>query len=255
MLIVTEIKKAITAKDIVFLQDNTCAFFRNGECVAASCKGEDACDCTNEEDVLTCAEYFLRFAEKREFGEYYTPDFDKIIRRKKVSVAALTGADEIGLVCDACYASNKCPQYQQSSTCSIEWGLEEHELTPEKIMAKLLSIQTQRVNRGVMQEVFDGGVTDANTSGEIDRLERLADRMRSFQEVTTTIQHTQTAQTTITTNSNEGGGILARLFGGSNATPPAETPKELAQVTEDASIEIVPETEKIAVKRNKVKKD
>ena len=228
--------------DIDDLKDCVCPFFEKGGC-------SDCIGCPKDEDsVLGCRDYYLEKIKMNPM-ELWAEDFDKqvVLSRDKISVDSLAG---IGLNCDSCIMYDKCPYYKKGYSCAIDWVGSNKPGTPAEFMDFLVSTQYERVKRAVVIEKIDGGVPDANLSGELDRLQSLVlgrvDMDRAKFSVSVEASGPSSAA--------KSGGILAAIFGKSTPSEPeplaiAEKPESRSDITDITEYE--PVEEPVKVKRRK----
>lgn len=206
------------------LRKNLCPFYEGGGC--PDCR---ACD-KKESALDNCREDYLERIYDTPI-EVWEPSFDvvRIKTREKISLEELPG---IGIRCNSCYMSDKCPLYKADYACGIEWG-DRKPQTSEEYMQFLISAQYERVKRSSVFEKLDGGVPDMGLSTEMDRLSAYIQNLAYLRtdRVSVNIEATRT--------NNEGGGILAQLFGGGKQSLP-EPKKELPAAEEAVIIEEAP---------------
>lgn len=172
-----------------------CSFYKKGNCPACvGCRQPD-------EQLELCKTEYLKFIETRP-RLVWDKEFSAFKKREKVKISSI---EDMGLNCDNCYLSESCPLYEAGAMCAIDWE-EEGEMTPKKVIAKLVDIQFKRVNRGSKIEEMDGGVPDQTLSTEIDRLTALTQTQNEFNLDKFELSIKAEAQ-------NAGGGILASLLG------------------------------------------
>ena len=209
--------------DFEELRKNLCPFYEGGGC--PDCR---ACS-KKESDLETCRESYLEHIYDNPM-EVWEEAFDAVLvkRREKVSLEEVYG---IGINCNNCYMSDKCPLYKADYACGIEWG-DRKPQTPEEYMQFLIHSQYERVKRSSVFEKLDGGVPDMGLSTEMDRLSTYIQNHVYLRadRVSVNIEATRT--------NNEGGGILAQLFGGGKQSL-SEPKKELPAAEEAVIIEEV----------------
>lgn len=217
------------------LKKHLCPFFEKGghpDCMM--CRRTEA-------DLDECRDYYLERIALIPL-DLWNESFDKFIvqNRDLVDMEELVG---IGINCDSCYMSDKCPLYKRGYVCGIKWG-EHKPKTPAEYMDFLLATQFERVKRASVFEKIDGGVPDANLSAEMDRLTdflNIKDNM-GRDRLSINVEASGAAQ-------QGGGGILARLFGGGSSQPAVESKETKALPVEEAEyIEEVVEKEPVKVK-------
>lgn len=93
----------------------------------------------------------------------------------EVETEALLGTNDTSLMqCDTCYVRDVCPEVRAGASCAYSIPVE---VTSKRQMRALqdtlISLQTKRVMTMTMMEQVKGGYADANTSAELDRLQRM----------------------------------------------------------------------------------
>lgn len=214
------VKLAETPED---LRKHLCPFFEKGgysECM--TCRKTEA-------DVEECRDYYLDRIVLIPL-DLWTEEFDKFIvkERDTIPVEEVVG---IGINCDSCYMYDKCPLYKKGYACGIKWDTNKP-TTPAEFVDFMLNTQYERVRRSAVFEKIDGGVPDAGLSGELDRLHGLVafKTDMSRERLSLSVEASGPALP-------QGGGILAKLFGGGGAT--AEPKTEVIEATETKEGEFV----------------
>lgn len=210
---IASIKVAETPED---LKKCLCPFFDKGgypDCL--TCRRTEA-------DLDECRDYYLERI-KLVPQDLWSEEFDKFIvrEREQVSIEEVVG---IGINCDSCYMYDKCPLYKKGYACGIKWDTNKPN-TPAEFMDFLINTQYERVRRSAVFEKIDGGVPDVGLSSEIDRLHDLVASKTEMgrERFSLSVEATGAAP-----QSNSGGGILAKLFGGGgNSALPEEKPIEI----------------------------
>ena len=229
------IDKIKVSEDVEDLRKCVCPFFEKG--------GNPACvACTkDEDDVRDCKDYYLERITTTPM-DLWSEDFDKFLvkERDTVSVEEVVG---IGINCDNCYMYDKCPMYKKGYTCGIKWDTNKP-ATPMEFMDFLINTQYERVKRSSVFEKIDGGVPDVGLSSEMDRLHNLvASKIDMGRDrVSINVEATGAAR--------EGGGILAKLFGGGQKEEKA-LPEKSESIVEVADFEEIKEP--IKIKKNEQK--
>lgn len=222
------------------LKKNLCPFFQKGGC-------PDCIACDNSEASLQeCKEVYLERIVSIPML-VWCEDFEKPLAfgRETVSADELIG---IGISCNRCYMSDKCPIYRKDYVCGIDWGSNRPN-TPMEFMDFLIGLQYERVKRQSVFEKVDGGVPDAGLSGEMDRLSNLIYNKANLTRERLSIN----VEATGAASSPSGGGILAKLFGGNSEKKPIEIP-EKSSVTSTIEIQDAVEIKepiKVPRKRNR----
>ena len=224
------------ADDPEELKKHLCPFFEKGghpDCMM--CRKTEA-------DLDECRDYYLERITLIPL-DIWDESFDKFIvqSRDKIEMSEVVG---IGINCDSCYMSDKCPLFKRGFVCGIEWG-DNKPNTPTEYMDFLLNTQYERVKRASVFEKIDGGVPDANLSAEMDRLTdflNIKDNM-GRDRLSINVEASGAAQP-------GGGGILAKLFGGGGSSQPAieSKPTIMLPAEEAEYVEEVKEPEKVKVK-------
>ena len=150
---------------------------------------------------------------------------------------------------------DKCPLYKKGYACGIKWDTNKPN-TPAEFMDFLINTQYERVRRSAVFEKIDGGVPDVGLSSEIDRLH---DLVASKTEMGRERFSLSVEATGAASQSNNGGGILAKLFGGGTSALPEKKPIEIpataVSVESDFDIqdavEVKPEPVKVPRQRKK----
>jgi hypothetical protein len=108
--------------------------------------------------------------------------------------------------CDTCFVAANCPAFQPGHECAFNLPVQVQ--TAEQLKALLLAmveIQGQRVAFMKMAEDLNGGYSDPNLGGEIDRLFKLVGTMKKMED--------NREFERITIERNTSGGVLSRIFG------------------------------------------
>lgn len=238
---IAQIKEAEEPED---LKKCLCPFFDKGgypDCL--TCRKTEA-------DLDECRDYYLGRIRLVPL-DLWSEEFDKFIvrEREQVDLEEIVG---IGINCDSCYMYDKCPMYKKGFACGIKWDTNKPK-TPSDFMDFLIGTQYERVKRSAVFEKIDGGVPDAGLSGEMDRLHDLvASKIEMGRErLSVNIEATGASRP-------EGGGILAKLFGGGSPALPEkktieipETPASRDGVGELTEFEEVKEPVKVPRQRCK----
>ena len=190
-----------------------CSFFKKGgdrDCL--SCKQEDS-------KLEDCRDYYLERITKFPM-DVWCEDFDKFTALSR-DVEPLEEVVGIGINCDNCYMYDKCPLFKSGYVCGIKWD-ENKPKTASEMVDFLVGLQYERIKRASVFEKIDGGVPDANLSGEMDRLSSLIYQKDNLGRDKVSIS--------MEASGHAGGGILAKLFGGSTSALPEKTEKDVIDV-------------------------
>lgn len=193
--------------DIEDIKRITCSFFRKGGC--PGCRGCEQPD----EKVYECTDNYLANIETRPMM-VWDSSFNKLIVREKVKFGEIS---TVGMNCNTCYLSDKCPMHKEDSTCAIDFGVSSEYIQPRTGLDMLIGWQLERVNRAKAIELSDGGVPDQNLSTEMDRLVGLYEARAEMD--TTRIKISAEAKNVPAGTDEEGQpvqrpSILETLFGG-----------------------------------------
>jgi len=228
-------------EDVELAKKVSCEFYRKGnhpKVYSSQCKG-----CMSDESIKQCRQdYLLRIFDHPQ--ECWNPDFDKPVVREKITSAEMG----VGLQCDSCYMKDRCPMFQAGAMCAIDFGTKESvdgEASHKDILDALIKMQRDRVARLKAFEEIDGGMTDANLSGEMDRLSALIQERRDLDtfKVKASIEASGGAAAL---GAGGGGGLLSSIFGSG--------PKQETKALEESNNEGFAEYEEIKEPRTKLKR-
>lgn len=210
------------------LKSWVCPFFKAGEyspCI--KCRVE-------QYDLDQCTEYFLDRIEHFK-QDQYTPKFDLPLANTRQRVK-LEEIQDIGMTCNSCYMSEKCPSFEKHSACGIDW-----DDVPEGNTAKIdavIEMQYKRIKRAQTFELIDGGVPDTNLSSEMDRLTGLIAMKDNIGRDRLSVSIEASGGAT-----QAGGGVLAQLFGRQAPAPlPANTTQDINHLEVKEPIQIAAQT-------------
>lgn len=223
------VRDAETPED---LKKHLCPFFEKGD-------NPDCVTCRRTEaDLDECRDYYLERIAVNPM-DVWCEEFDKFVVQKRdtIGVEDVVG---IGINCDSCYMSDKCPLYKKGYVCGIKWDTNKPK-TPMEFMDFLINVQYERVKRTAVFEKIDGGVPDANLSSEMDRLTDYLNTKDNMGRDKLSINLEASSP------SRSGGGILSQIFGGGGA--PAIESKSKALPVEADFTEVTDETEKVKIPR------
>jgi len=197
MLQLTEDAELSTVKGIV------CKFYKGGN-------HPDCFGCTQPESkVEDCKDSYITLMRGNP-ALVYSPMLETAILRDKVTLFTKENEGAIGIRCDTCYISDKCPMYKPVHACAIDWGDNLPE-TPDDYMKLLIDTQMKRLRRAILQEELDGGVADQAVSNEMDRLKDLLLNKSDMDRETFSLRVDASRKGP----SNSQGGILEKIFGSS----------------------------------------
>lgn len=212
------------------LKKHLCPFFEKGghpDCVA--CRRSEA-------DLDECRDYYFDRIALNPM-DIWCEEFDKILvqNRDKTDLEDIVG---IGINCDSCYMSDKCPLFKRGFVCGIKWDTNRPK-TPMEFMDFLINTQYERVKRTAVFEKIDGGVPDANLSAEMDRLTDFLNTKDAMGREKLSINLEASGP-----SRSEGGGILSKIFGGGTPAVEAKPTKSLPTDTAEY-VEVIEEPEKV----------
>lgn len=218
---IESVKKRISeinsAEDSVALKRVVCPFYEKG----------DHPDCKicrkSDEDVEECRDYYLSRIAMHPM-DIWNEEFDKVVvlTRDTTPLEDIIG---IGVTCNNCYMSERCPLFKKDYACAVNWQSKKPE-SPSEFMDFLISMQYERVQRSSVFEKIDGGVSDLGLSGEMDRLNNYIVQKDNLLREKVSFHMEASAPAS-------GGGILSKLFGGAK-TPAIESTEVIrAEVVEE----------------------
>lgn len=210
---IEEIKSSTEPDD---LRKHLCPFFEKGGCPECI-----VCD-KSEASLQECKDVYLDRIISMPML-VWREDFENpvALSRKAVSPDEING---VGISCNRCVMSSKCPLYKKDYVCGIDWG-SDRPATSTEFMDFLISMQYERVRRASVFEKVDGGVPDAGLSSEMDRLHGLIRSKSDMGRDRLSIS----VEASSATPQSSGGGILAKLFGGGTPALPEKKPAELPE--------------------------
>lgn len=134
---------------------------------------------------------------------------------KTTTKTSISPPPQSARVCDSCYVATQCPAFTPGSECAFDIPVSVS--TKESLLALLrglVEMQAQRVVFARFTEELEGGYPDPNLSSEIDRIFRLTAAMKDIEEDGSYVRIAMEAK-----NTNEGAGVLSRIFGSAAAQP------------------------------------
>lgn len=215
-----------STEEVEVLREAVCPFFELG--------GHPDCSvCLKaEEDVRACRDEYLEKIVLHPM-DLWSEEFDVVSYKKRDATPAedLVG---IGVNCNFCYMADKCPVYKRDHVCGIQWDKQRPDSAKE-FMDFLINTQFERVKRAAVFEKIDGGVPDANLSGEMDRLRDYVIGKSDLDTDRLSINVEAKGS-----SAGAGGGILAQIFGkpAAPALPVDEQPALEAPVVEAQPVKI-----------------
>lgn len=143
----------------------------------------------------------------------------------------LRPSSETVRACDSCFLSSTCPAYEPASSCAFNFPVEVRTDSQLKsLLNSIMELQATRVAFARFAEEVNGGYPDEVVGKEMDRLFRMAERMKKVDE------RRERLTVSVESESSGGGtGVLSRIFGERAAVePPAiEADVIVAEIVED----------------------
>lgn len=135
------------------------------------------------------------------------------------------------MACDMCINAQKCPEYKAGYACAFNKMFKRYDTRDMgdiiQAMQGIVDFSMQRLQRGMISEVLNGGIPDPNVSGMMNQSMGLLSQLQRVYEAGSTevlrqtkiIRSDGTQETTTTLNNPQSGGILAQIFGGMGEEP------------------------------------
>ena len=148
------------------------------------------------------------------------------------------------LACDVCVNAQRCPQYKAGYVCAFNKMFQRYNTRDMadviQAMQGIVDFSMQRLQRGMMTEMLNGGIPDPAVSQMMNQSMGLLNQLQRMYECgsqavikqTKVVRADGTQETTTQVSNPQSGGILAQIFGSmSNDGEPKEevidvTPKE-----------------------------
>lgn len=174
----------------------------------------------------------------------------KVLKPKK-----LYSAKYPKMACDTCYGAQKCPEYKAGYVCAYNKmfnRFDTRDMTDViQGMQGIVDFSMQRLQRGMMFEMMDGGIADPIVTSMMDQTMRYLDQLRTMYEYgsaevlrQTKVIHADGREETTTQVSNpQSGGILEKIFGNMTSTPDEpkqEEPKQEEPKKDEVIIDVEP---------------
>lgn len=127
---------------------------------------------------------------------------NEVLRNRPLVVSAASSLRQ----CDTCFVAATCPMMTAGSECAFHLPVAVQTREQMKsLLNAVLEMQGQRVAFMRYAEETGGGYADPNLSGEIDRLFRLVESIKSLEENRESVK--------ISLERTSGGGVLSQIFG------------------------------------------
>lgn len=155
------------------------------------------------------------FAQEESEGLEEDPDGSMTIRKR----ALMRPSSETVRVCDSCFLASTCPAHEPASSCAFNFPVEVRtDAQVKALLNSVMELQATRVAFARFAEEVNGGYPDEVVGKEMDRLFRMAEKMKRVEE------KRERLTVSVESESSGGGtGVLSRIFGerASVDAPPA----------------------------------
>lgn len=123
--------------------------------------------------------------------------------------SVMRASSETVRVCDSCYLASTCPAYEPGSSCAFNFPVEVRtDAQVKALLNSMMELQAARVAFARFAEEVNGGQPDLVVGQEMDRLFRMAEKMKKVDE------KRERLSVTVESESSGGGtGVLSRIFG------------------------------------------
>ena len=141
--------------------------------------------------------------------------------------ALLRPSGETIRVCDSCFLASTCPAYEAASACAFNFPVEVRtDAQVKALLSSMMELQATRIAFARFAEEVNGGYPDAIVGKELDRLFKMAERMKRTEE------RRERLTVSVESESTGGGtGVLSRIFGKqAQVETPAQPPAIMADV-------------------------
>lgn len=140
------------------------------------------------------------------------------IRRRHV----LHASSETVRVCDTCFLSSTCPAFEPEASCAFNFPIEVRtDAQVRALLHSMVELQATRVAFARFAEEVNGGMPDPAVGIEMDRLVRIADRVKRSEERKERLTVSVEAETMNggVPGTAAAGGVLSRIFGDRASVP------------------------------------
>lgn len=167
--------------------------------------------------------------ETREIESVESDESGEVSLKKR---SHLRPASESIRACDSCFLVSTCPAYEPESSCAFNFPVEVRTDSQVKaLLASMMELQATRVAFARFAEEVNGGYPDDVVGKEMDRLFRMAERMKKVEE------KRERLTVSVESESSGGGtGVLSRIFGEKaqvEAPPALDADVIVAEIVED----------------------
>ena len=141
------------------------------------------------------------------------------------------------MACDMCVNAQKCPEFRAGYACAYNKMFQRYDTRDLgdiiQAMQGIVDLSMQRLQRGMLSEILNGGIPDPNVSGMMNQSMGLLSQLQRVYEAGSTevlrqtkiVRSDGTEETTTTLNNPQSGGILAKIFGGMGEEPKEREPE------------------------------
>lgn len=142
------------------------------------------------------------------------------------------------MACDMCVNAQKCPEFKAGYACAYNKMFQRYDTRDLgdiiQAMQGIVDLSMQRLQRGMLSEILNGGIPDPNVSGMMNQSMGLLSQLQRVYEAGSTevlrqtkiVRSDGTEETTTTLNNPQSGGILAKIFGGMGEEPKEREPEK-----------------------------
>lgn len=145
------------------------------------------------------------------------------------------------MACDRCVNAQTCPEYKPGYVCAYNKMFQRYETRDMgdviQAMQGITDFSMQRLQRGMMSEVLNGGMPDPavsqmmnQTMGLLTQLQRMYELgNREVIKQTKVLRADGTQEMTTSVSNPQSGGILASIFGGMTQTDEPDPPEKVIE--------------------------
>jgi hypothetical protein len=125
------------------------------------------------------------------------------------SRSLLRASSETIRACDSCFLASTCPAYEAASSCAFNFPVEVRtDAQVKALLNSIMELQATRVAFARFAEEVNGGYPDEVVGREMDRLFRMAEKLKKVEE------KRERLTVSVESESSGGGtGVLSRIFG------------------------------------------
>jgi hypothetical protein len=125
------------------------------------------------------------------------------------SRSLLRASSETIRACDSCFLASTCPAFEPASSCAFNFPVEVRtDAQVKALLNSIMELQATRVAFARFAEEVNGGYPDEVVGREMDRLFRMAEKLKKVEE------KRERLTVSVESESSGGGtGVLSRIFG------------------------------------------